>query len=167
AADGSAEAARALLEVAAVGLDERVDYSATMVPSLVRGIGERHLATLQDPAAVALLVAAAGGEAGGPRTHATAVQAAALHALGARQDPGHTDLLAAALGSDAVSLRRAAARALGKFGRPRAVAPLAARLATESEGTVVIELVRGLDALLSGRVAGPQLGDDFEAAVFA
>src|SRR5688572_24115026 len=73
----SAAGARALLEVAAVGLDQR-DYEPAMNPVLVRQIGEKHLVTLQPGAArTGMLDLAAAAATPVP------VRAAALRALGA------------------------------------------------------------------------------------
>src|SRR5436190_20933160 len=147
AAMQSAAGMRALLDVAAVGLDER-EYEPAMNPVVVRQIGEKHLATTQPGAArqgVFDLAAAAA-------THAP-VRAAALRALGAFGDELYRPVLEQALVDAAVPLRLAAAAGMARSELTSAVLPLADRLANENDAAARIAMIDALAAIASKRGA--------------
>lgn len=108
----SAEAAEALLEVAAIGID-RGNYEREMGPIEVRGIGEKWLMRLASPAAREQLAKAARGELKVDKAHAFAMQAAAVRGLGLLREAGAHATIAQQLGAAEVAVRINAAEALG------------------------------------------------------
>lgn len=108
----SAEAAEALLEVAAIGID-RGNYEREMGPIEVRSIGEKWLMRLASPAAIEQLAKGARGELKVEKARAFAVQAAAVRGLGLMREAGAHATIAQQLAAAEVAVRINAAEALG------------------------------------------------------
>jgi hypothetical protein len=145
AATQGPRAVRALLDVAAVGLDQR-DYEPAMNPVLVRRIAEKHLAKLPAGAERQVVFDLAAAAATPPP-----VRAAALRALGNFQDELYRPVLETALADHALSLRIAAAEGMARSQLATAVLPLADRLAAETEVAARIALIDALNAIATKR----------------
>ncbi len=144
-------AARALLAVAAVGLDQR-PYPPESHPVTVRQIGERHLLKLELPQPLAHIVTAAQG-----KRASIAIRAAALRNLGARRDELYRPHLEAALQNKTKPVRLAAAAGLGRSNLKTAVPALADQLLRERCAAVQIQLLDALGTLAKNH--GEQLDD--------
>ena len=143
------DAARAILQVAAVGLDSRVRYTNQMTPADVRRTGEAHLRTMRSTLVRQYLAEAATGSPGGSSKFKTAMQAAALRALGAQKSSVHRKHMVDQLQANAPMVRAAAAHALGRLAEVPAVAPLAQRIAREGDDLVLIEILTAIDMICS------------------
>ena len=150
---GGPEAARAVLEVAAVGLDRSVKYSPRMAPGTVRRLGEDALHKMESKAVAEFLVAAAGGSESASK-FGDAMQCAALRALGRRRDPAHRDIIAAQLSASESTVRAAAAHALGRLGEPFSIKQLAEHLAEESDGFAITEILAAIGMIREGDSGG-------------
>ncbi len=140
-------AARAVLEVAAVGLDTRVKYSSKMAPTSVRRVGESQLRRFRSMEVIAYLATAAAGNPGGSGTYKTAMQAAALRALGVKRSSVHRSVIVEQLKSTTPMVRAAAANALGRLAEAYSIKPLAERLPREGHPTVIIEILAAIDMI--------------------
>ncbi len=144
----SAAAARAILEVAAVGLDSRTIYTELMAPVTVRGVGEKHLAALSGADVLGYLVAAADGKPGGNRRFAQGMQAAALRALGATKTIRFSVTISTQLSSVHPTVRLAAATGLGRLGDLPSILPLVDRLTAEDHPSTIIEILDACEQIL-------------------
>jgi uncharacterized membrane protein YgcG len=141
AATQGPHAVRALLDVAAVGLDQRA-YEPTMNPVLVRRIAEKHLAKM--PAGAERQVVS---DLAAATTTPPPLRAAALRALGNFQDELYRPVLETALADHALMLRVAAAEAMSRSQLATVVLPLADRLAAETEVAGRIAMIDALNAI--------------------
>jgi hypothetical protein len=141
-------AVRALLDVAAIGLDQR-DYEPAMNPVLVRSIGEKHLAKMPNGGAERQFVfdLAAASSTSPP------MRAAALRALGSFCDELYRPVLETALADPALLLRIAAAEGMARSQLASVVLPLADRLAAETEVAARIAMIDALNAIATKRGA--------------
>ncbi|MCB9888419.1 MAG: VWA domain-containing protein [Planctomycetes bacterium] len=141
----SDEAARAILGVAAVGLDPRIRYSATMQPDTVRSVGEKHLAAFQSGTVRAFLIAVARGTT----KSKPALQAAALRYLGSKKLREERPGIAAQIGAEKRIVRLATATALGRLLDSGAIPALAERLLVEGDPAVVVEMLWAIRSIHS------------------
>ena len=146
AALDTGEAARALLEVAAVGIDQG-KYEWHMAPSEVRAAAESRAPRLTSAAARDELVKAALGEAKGPKAMAVATQTAGVRCLARLADPEHRVVLEQVLGDGDDIVRVSAAEALGALGDDQAGPALAALLERETVDAVVVAAAQALRAV--------------------
>lgn len=137
----TADAAKTVLEVAAVGLDRRYRYTMDMIPHTIRHIGERALGRMRGDPVRGCLLAAARGEPDGPRRLKTALQIAAVRALAEDEGGSHVRLFESLLSHEDARVRLATAEGLGRIGGARSVEPLAAALEQEGSQTTMIALV--------------------------
>ncbi len=137
----TAAATRALLGVAAVGLDKR-EYPTERKPIVVRQIGEEHLLKLTDASPLAFIVDVALGKNG-----SAVIRAAALRTLGARKDERYRPHLEACLRNSSARLRLAAGYGLGLSELMTAVPALADQLLRERTAAVQIQLLDALAAI--------------------
>ena len=135
------DAAKTVLEVAAVGIDRRYKYTTLMIPHTVRGMGERVLERMGGDGVRGYILAAAKGEPDGPRGLKVALQIAALRALAKDDGARHVGLFESLLSHDDALVRLATAEGLGRIGEPRSIEPLAVALENESSQTTMIALV--------------------------
>jgi len=142
----TAEAAKGLLEVAAIGLDE-TSYTREMAPYEVREIGETFLARLTSDVAREEVVKAARGESKIEKAMAPAVQAAAARYLGVKKNPAHRAVIEPLLGAGEVVVRVHAAEALGALGDEAAALALIAALEREQSDMVLPAIVQSLRTL--------------------
>lgn len=148
---GDEMAARRVLRVAATGLD-RFAYTRRHAPGLVRQLGEAALARMTGPAARALVGRAAKGELARIESKPTlrsALQAAALRALGGMGGDGARAILEQQLGAGEPFVRLAAADGLRRLDDPAAVEALAAALAREDDERAMEGVVGALAHLMS------------------
>ena len=111
AGQNDAEAARAIAEVAAVGLDPKGKYSYAMAPYSVRSAALDALETFSSKGAKDTLAAGARGE-WKVRKNASELRAAALLGLGRVGDPAYADVIKGALEAPDVVTRLHAVQAL-------------------------------------------------------
>lgn len=137
-----ADATKALLEVAAIGLDKR-RYEIDRKSVVVRSIGEEYVARLTTPDALAQLVDVASSSG------TSAVKAAALRALGARADETYRPHLEGSLQSTALPIQLAAAEGLSRSGLMTAVPEIADHLLRERDPVVITALVDALTAIVA------------------
>lgn len=143
AALDDAEAARALAEVAAIGL-EQGRYTFAMAPYDVRAMGEKWLAKLQAAAAKEELARGARGEWKADRKTGEALRAAALRGLGLLGDLGYQPVVTAALSDPSELVRIHAIDALAMFGDEPSALALIGVVEREQAETVLTEAARGL-----------------------
>lgn len=155
AALDTAEAMAAVLEVAAVGLDDG-KYDHRMAPQQVREMGESYLRGFKSNEARQQLLLAARGELDVKRKLETAVQAAALRGIGMRQERTFRSAVEQQLGAGEARLRLAASDSLGWLGDVAAVDALAAALLRETDETVLIAQVAALRTLLAEHADKPE-----------
>ena len=163
----TAEAARAILEVAAVGLDTRVIYTELMAPVAVRGVGEKHLEGFTDTEALAYLVEAANGKPGGSRRFAQGMQAAALRALGATKTIRYSVTISTQLSSVHPKVRLAAATGLGRLADLPSILPLVDRLTSEDHPSAIIEILDACEQILQSNARHERITAYMTAAATA
>ncbi|HEX5054080.1 MAG TPA: HEAT repeat domain-containing protein [Planctomycetota bacterium] len=135
----TAAAARALLEVAAVGLDQR-EYTPAMNPVVVRQIGEKHLNSLPADSRQSVLDTATTGTS-------AAMRAAALRTLGAFRDELYRPALENGLADKVAKLRIAAAQGIARSQLKTAVPALADQLLNEPDPAARIAMIDALTAI--------------------
>ncbi|MBL9076415.1 MAG: HEAT repeat domain-containing protein [Planctomycetes bacterium] len=138
-----ADAARALLEVAAIGIDQG-KYTPDMAPASVRDAGERWAAKLRTPAAKEELCRVARGEAKVPKAQATAWRAAAARCLGLIGDPTLLSAIEPLLADPEDVVRFNAAEAFGKLADENKAEPLVALVRREATDTVLMTAAQAL-----------------------
>ena len=138
-----AAAARAVLDVAAVGMDNG-KYEYEMAPHEVRARAETAAAKFRSAAAFAELAKAARGEIKADKGQAIALQTAAVRCLGASKDKSQRVALEVALVDPDAVVRANAAEALGMLD-DEAVAPaLTTAVEKEAMPAVVMAAARSL-----------------------
>ncbi|MHC4512487.1 MAG: HEAT repeat domain-containing protein [Planctomycetota bacterium] len=138
---GTVNAAKTVLEVAAVGIDRRYKYTTGMIPHTIRSMGERALERMGGDSVRGYILAAAKGEPDGPRGLKVALQIAALRALAKDDGTRHVRLFENLLSHSDALVRLATAEGLGRIGEPRSVEPLSVALENETSQTTMIALV--------------------------
>lgn len=141
-----AAATEGLLQIAAIGLDQR-DYTVMMNPVVVRGIGEKHLAAYGRDSRHLVLAAATGGTKG-------AIRAAAMRALGMYRDELYRPALEEGLADRNARLRLAAAQGIARSELKTAMPALAKQLRGESDAIARIAMVDALTAIAKKHGAG-------------
>lgn len=142
AEQNDAEAAEALAEAAAVGL-EGDDYTYSQAPYLVRSIASEALGKMSSQSAKDALVAGARGDWKGGKK-ADALRAAALLALGATGDQAHVDLLTGALSDGSTLIRIHAVDGLAKLGGDAATKALIGVVERETDDAVLVTAAKAL-----------------------
>ncbi|MCU0862303.1 MAG: HEAT repeat domain-containing protein [Planctomycetes bacterium] len=142
----SAEAARAVLDVAAIGIDLG-KYTLEMAPYEVRAIGEKWAERLTTGPARDELAKAARGELKVEKARATAVQAAAVRCLGLLKDGNYRKTLDQVLGDADEVVRIRACEALGELGNDDSALALVALLQRETADAVLISAAQALRKL--------------------
>lgn len=149
-----AAGARALLDVAAIGIDNG-KYEYAMAPHEVRAAAETAAAKLKGAAALAELAKAARGELKADKGHAIALQTAAVRCLGATKDKGQLAALAAALADPDAVVRASAAEALGMLDDEATAAALTAAVEKDASHAVVMAAAKALRATFAKHAAKP------------
>lgn len=142
----TAEAARGVLEVAAIGIDQG-KYTVEMAPYDVRSVGEAWAARFTSAAAKEELARAARGELKVEKAQMVAMQAAGVRCLGRIKDPAHRQVLEQALGDGDEIVRVSAAEALGALGDEAAALALIATLERDTVDAVLISASQALSTL--------------------
>jgi hypothetical protein len=153
----SPEAAMALLEIAAVGLDP-ADYTREMAPAEVRAAGEKWLQKIVAQPARNEIVKAARGEAKSDKARAVAMQAAALRTLGLWRETPARATIEQQLGATDALLRTHAAEALGNLGDEAGAMAMVRALETEANDMVVQTIAQALRTLFAKHLHKPQGG---------
>ncbi len=153
-------AAQALLEVAAIGIDQ-VKYTREMAPAAVREAGERWAARLRTPAAKEEVCKAARGEMRVDKSRATAFRAAAATCLGLFGDRTLRPSVEQLLGDNEEIVRVNAAEALGKLADEQAAPALTDLISHETNDAVLMTAAQSLRAILGKYVqaGGTKDGD--------
>ena len=162
----SAQAADALLEVCAAGLDPGMKYVLEQRPDAVRRVGEFAIDRLHGKEAVAQIETVAKEAAKSGR--AAARRAAALRALGRRHEDGFFATLEAALGDKETVVRLAACEAAQVAGIKELIRGLATLLRSESDAGVTAAAIDAMHAILlqhKTAVAEDRLKAGVDAAV--
>ncbi|MEZ6037306.1 MAG: HEAT repeat domain-containing protein [Planctomycetota bacterium] len=141
-----ADAARAIADVAAVGLDEAA-YTYAMAPYDVRAAGLEALGGLRSDAAKQALAAGARGEWKAERKELHALRAAALLGLGRIGDPAQRPVLEAALVDGSEMVRLQAIEALAALGDELAAPALIGILERDPSDNALIAAARALRKL--------------------
>lgn len=142
----SPEAAEALLEVAAIGIDHG-DYTREMAPAEVRALGEKWLMKLVAQPAREAVAMVARGELKVEKARAVAMQAAAVRGLGLLKELPARPVLEQQLGAADPVVRVNAAEALGNLGDPAGTAALVAALDHEASDMVLPAIAQALHLL--------------------
>ena len=143
-----AEAAQALLEVAAVGIDPS-KYTIEMAAYDVRSLGEGALAKLQSAAAKEAVATAARGAAKVDKNKVIGVQAAAVRCLGGMNDKAYRSVVEGALNDTDEIVRVHAAEALEKMGMEESGLALVSALDRESNDAVLAAVVHALQKIFA------------------
>ncbi|MCB9879331.1 MAG: HEAT repeat domain-containing protein [Planctomycetes bacterium] len=157
-----AEAARAITDVAAVGLDDE-DYTYAMAPYDVRAAGLDALAGLKSDAARQALAAGARGEWKADRKEAVALRSAAMLGLGRIGDPGQRPVIEAALADGNETVRLHAIEALAALGDEQAAPALIGILERDPSDTALIATARALRKLFARYLEPPATASDTPA----
>lgn len=144
----TADAARALLEVAAVGIDQG-KYSYEMAPHDVRQLAESWAAKCTSAAVKDEFAKAARGELKADKALRVAIQTAGVRCLGATKDRGYREAIEQALGAQDEIVRANSAELLGALGDEAAAPALIGALEREASETVLIAAAQSLRALYS------------------
>jgi hypothetical protein len=138
-----AEAAKALLEVAAVGLD-KATYEREMSPPAVREAGERWAATLRSSAAKEELAKAARGELKVSKNQAVAFRAAAAKCLGLTEDRTMLGTVEPLLKDPEEIVRANAAEAMARLADDKSAQPLIDLVEHETSDAVLLTAAQSL-----------------------
>ncbi|MBX3463671.1 MAG: HEAT repeat domain-containing protein [Planctomycetes bacterium] len=150
-----AAAAQALLEVAAIGLDQG-KYTREMSPVEVRAAGERWAAKLRTPAAKEEFCRAARGERKVDKARAAAFRAAAARCLGLLDDRTLAGALEPLLRDEEELVRATAAEAFGKLADERSIDTLVEFVGRETGDAALQLAAQALQAHFARR-AKPSL----------
>lgn len=146
-------AAQALLEVAAIGIDEG-KYTREMSPAQVREAGERWAAKLVAPAAKEEICKAARGDMRVPKSRAVAYRAAAARCIGLFGDRALRPTLEPMLLDVEPIVRLNAAEALGKLGEDQSADALIALIRGEQNDAVLMTAAQALRTIFEKYVQG-------------
>ena len=142
----SPDAARALLDVTAIGIDQG-KYTVEMAPYEVRAIGEKWVLRLSSTTAREELAKAARGELKVEKARATAVQTAGVRCLGLLKDGNYRKTLEQVLGDADEIVRIQAAEALGVVGNDDSAMALVALLQRDTADAVLVSAAQALRSL--------------------
>ena len=151
AEQNDAACARAMAEVAAVGLDPKGKYSYAMAPYSVRSAALEAFAKISSKAAKDTLAAGARGEWKN-RKRADELRAAALLALGRVGDPAYMEVITSGLEDDAVVTRLHAVQALAHIADEAAQKALIGVLEREQDDAVLVTAAKSLRTIYSAYV---------------
>ena len=140
-----ADAARAVLEVAAIGIDNG-KYEYAMAPHEVRAAAEAAAAKFKSAAALAEFAKAARGELKVEKAQAIAMQTAAVRCLGATKDKAQRPALEAALADPDAVVRASAAESLGLLDDEATAPALIAAIEKDASPAVVMAAAKALRA---------------------
>ena len=143
-----AAAAQALLEVAAVGIDQG-KYTHEMAPAAVREAGEIAAGNLKTPAAKEEVCRAARGEVKIDKARAIALRAAAAKVLGLMGDRTLIGSVEPLLADANDVVRYNAAEAYGKLADEKNVEPLIELVRRESTDAVLLVAAQSLKSVLA------------------
>lgn len=146
AAQNDEEAAAALLEVAAIGIDQG-KYTPEMAPATVRGAAERWIAKLSSTGAKAALGKAARGELKVSRAQKVAIRAAAARSIALVGDRLLLSELEPLLQDEAAIVRVNAAEAFGKLADESKAGPLIELLRRDASDAVLQTAAEALRAI--------------------
>ncbi len=163
AAQDDADAARAIAEVAAVGLDPSGKYTYAMAPYSVRAAALEAAGKMRSAAAKEVLAAGARGEWGQRRGSAPA-RAAALLALAHVGDPAFADVIYAALQADDVLVRLHAVQSAAHLGDTAAQKELIGVLERDDDDAVLVTAAKALRELYAAHVQREQTKRDRQRA---
>jgi hypothetical protein len=150
----TAEAAEAILTVAAAGLDHgKVKYSEAMAPSRVRALGERYAAKLTEALAVDRMRKLAAGDEAADKAFGSGIRAAAIRALAARKDVSAKKVCEQQLRAPELPLRIAAAEALALVADPSSADALIAALEAETQSPALIALTAAIRACIQSELS--------------
>ena len=152
AEQNDAASARAMAEVAAVGLDPKGKYSYAMAPYSVRSAALEAFTKISSKPAKDTLAAGARGE-WKDRKNADELRAAALLALGRVGDPAYMDVITAGLQDDAVVTRLHAVQALAHIADEASQKALIDVLERERDDAVLVTAAKSLRAIYSEHVS--------------
>ncbi|MBM3974081.1 MAG: VWA domain-containing protein [Planctomycetes bacterium] len=138
-------AARAVLAVAAVGIDNG-KYEYAMAPHEVRSLAETAAGRFKSAAAIAELAKNARGETKADKAQAVALQTAAVRCLGATKDKAQRPALEAALVDPDAVVRASAAEALGALDDEATAPALTAAVEKDASHAVVMAAAKALRA---------------------
>jgi hypothetical protein len=141
-----AAAAQALLDVAAIGLDQG-KYTLEMAPSEVRDVGERWLAKLSSTPARDELAKAARGELKAEKARATALQVAGVRGIGLCKDGSFRGVVEQALADDDELVRVVAAEALAVIGDDNSGLALVRAIEKDTNDAVLVAATKSLRSL--------------------
>jgi len=144
----NAEAAQALLEVAAVGIDPG-KYTVEMAAHDVRSLGQDFLAKLQSAAAKEEIASAARGSAKVDKNRIMGFQAAAVRCLGRMNDKSYRSVVEAALSDNDELVRVHAAEALEKMGMEESGLALVSALDREANDAVLAAVAHSLKTIFA------------------
>jgi len=139
----TADAARALLDVAAVGLDQG-KYEYEMAPYDVRQLAETWAAKCTSAVMKEVFAKAARGELKTEKAQVAALQAAGVRCLGTTKDKSYRPVLEQVLADNDEIVRVSAAEVLGALGDDNAAPALIAVVERESVDAVLIAAVDAL-----------------------
>jgi len=142
----SADAALAVLEVAAIGIDQG-KYTVAMAPYDVRSAGESWAAKFTSAAAKEAIAKAARGEVKVEKAQMVAMQTAGVRCLGLLKDGSYRQLLEQALGDGDEIVRVSAAEALGTLGDEAAAPALIATIERDTVDSVLVGAAQALRSL--------------------
>ncbi|MEC8651929.1 MAG: HEAT repeat domain-containing protein [Planctomycetota bacterium] len=151
AGQNDAAAARAIAEVASVGLNPRGKYSYAMAPYSVRSAALDALEKLSSKDAKDTLAAGARGE-WKVRKDAAELRAAALLGLGRVGDPAYAGVIKNALQTDDVVTRLHAVMALAHIGDTDSQRALIGVLEAESDDAVLVTAAKSLRSIYAEHV---------------
>jgi len=146
-----ADAANALLQLAAVGIDAG-KFSYAMALDEVRAVGEAGVARLTSAAAKEEVAKAARGDSKADRVSPAAWQATAVRCLAKGKDPAVRPLVETLLADPDDIVRVSAAEALANLGDESSILALVNSLEREATDTVLVSVVQSLQGLLAKAV---------------
>ena len=150
-----AEAARAMADVAAVGLDRKGKYTYAMAPYSVREAALEAFEGMRSQAAKDTLAAGARGE-WKVRKNASSLRAASLLALGHIGDPAYAEVLTGALKDPDVVTRLHAVQALAHIGDTASQRALIGVLEEAADDAVLVTAAKALRAIYADHVQKEQ-----------
>lgn len=145
---GTAEAARAIAEVASVGIEDKGKYTYSMAPYSVRVAALEALATMTSKDAKDALAAGARGEWAKGRS-GNALRAAALLGLGYVGDLDYVPVVSAALADGHAVTRIHAVEALQRLGDEKAILALIGVVEKEGNDAVLVTAAKALRQIYS------------------
>jgi HEAT repeat protein len=159
---GSAEAAKAITEVASVGIEDKGKYTYSMAPYSVRVAAFEALATMTSKQAKDAVAAGARGEWSKGRA-GNSLRAAALLGLGYLGDLNYVPVVKAALADGHSVTRIHAVEALQRLGDEKSIHALISVVEKEGDDAVLVTAAKGLRAIYSKFIRDAEEKRDREA----